>query len=81
MDAATRLTSTPLGQVANPSFIAFFSEYFRRPDKIARLYLATDAFWVVFYFLKNYKTAPFIPKKKLSLKLRLATAFGWNFEK
>ncbi len=71
MDAATRLTSTPLGQVANPSFSAFFSEYFLRPDKIARLYLATDAFRMVyfFFFFKNYKTAPFIPKKKLSLKL------------
>ncbi len=84
MDAATRLTSTPLGQVANPSFIAFFSEYFLMPDEIARLYLATDAFWMVYlfiFFFFYYKTAPFIPKKKLSLKLQLATAFGWNFEK
>jgi hypothetical protein len=33
------------------------------------------------YFIKIYKTAPFKPKKKLSLKLWLATVFGWNFEK
>jgi hypothetical protein len=32
-------------------------------------------------FILNYKTAPFILKKKLSLKLRSATASGWNFEK
>jgi hypothetical protein len=28
MDAATRSTSTPLGQVVNPSFSAFVSVYF-----------------------------------------------------
>ncbi len=33
------------------------------------------------YCIKSYKTAPFKPKKKLSLKLLLATVFGWNFEK
>jgi hypothetical protein len=55
MDAATRLTSTPLGQVANPSFNVFFSEYFLRPDKIARLCLATDAFWMVYLFIYFFK--------------------------
>jgi hypothetical protein len=33
------------------------------------------------YFLLNYRTALFIPKKTLSLKLWFATGFGWNFEK
>jgi hypothetical protein len=53
MDAATRLPSSPLGQVANPSFNAFFSEYFLMPDKIALLYLVTDAFCMVYLLKKN----------------------------
>jgi hypothetical protein len=79
MDAAMRMPSTPLGQVENPSFNALFSEYFLWPDK-ENLIVANFGRVLDDLFTFIYKTAPFIPKKKLSLKLCSATVSGWNFE-
>ncbi len=82
MDAATRSTSTPLGQVVSPILNAFVSEYFLWPDKQFYCIRITHLdCQICLILLKIYKTAPFKPKKKLSLKLWLATVFGWNFEK
>jgi hypothetical protein len=81
MDAAMRLPSTPLGQVEIPSLNAFFSEYFLRPGK------GKQTYWKLiqsgsgcFLFILTYRIAPFIPKKKLSLKLHSTTVSGWYFE-
>ncbi len=53
MDAATRLPSTTLGQVANPSFNAFFSEYFLLPDKNNLIVAILVGFWMIYLFLST----------------------------
>jgi hypothetical protein len=76
MDAAMRLPSTPLGQVANPSFNAFFSEYFLMPDKkLDCIWLRTRSGWFI-YILQD---SAIYSEEKTEFKTAFGNRIGVEF--